>query len=238
MIRIAVIDDDSIMLNQISKFINETIDEEIILDSFENSVDFFHKIDKLTYDIVFLDIDMPKMNGFEVAETLKYIKPKVVIVFVSNLEHLVFKSFEFNPFRFVRKSCLEADITSAINAYKKELYTIKDANFFKTVEADRIIFTHDIIYFESMKHDIYIHTTKDKYKLKRERAKEISMKTLSQQFEPKGFIRVHRSFLVNFRYIYLINQDSIILKNKMSIGINPHKFRDIKNIYQQFLMME
>ncbi len=47
MIKIAVIDDDNITLNQISKFIKETINEEIILDNFKSGIDFFHKIDKL-----------------------------------------------------------------------------------------------------------------------------------------------------------------------------------------------
>lgn len=238
MIKIAVIDDDNITLNQISKFIKETINEEIILDNFKSGIDFFQKMDKLIYDIVFLDIDMPEMNGFELAETLKFVMPEITIVFVSNLEHLVFQSFQFNPFRFVRKSCLAEDIISTVSAYKKELDRIKDVYFFKTIEADRIIPTYDIIYFESMGHDIYVHTVKEKYKLKREREKEVSIKTLSKQFETKGFFRVHRSFLVNFRHIYMINKNSITLKNKISININPHKFKEIKNIYQQFLMME
>ncbi len=181
---------------------------------------------------------MPEMNGFELAETLKFVMPEITIVFVSNLEHLVFQSFQFNPFRFVRKSCLAEDIISTVSAYKKELDRIKDVYFFKTIEADRIIPTYDIIYFESMGHDIYVHTVKEKYKLKREREKEVSIKTLSKQFETKGFFRVHRSFLVNFRHIYMINKNSITLKNKISININPHKFKEIKNIYQQFLMME
>ena len=66
MIRIAVVDDEKIILNQVSQLIRDTIDEEVILDNFESSTVFFQKIDKLVYDIVFLDIDMPEISGYAV----------------------------------------------------------------------------------------------------------------------------------------------------------------------------
>ncbi|MGN1276107.1 MAG: LytR/AlgR family response regulator transcription factor [Floccifex sp.] len=238
MMRIVVADDDKIILDYICKVINEVIQEEIILNAFDDSTVFFQNINKLMPDIVFLDIDMPKLNGFDLAETLKCIKPNVTIIFISNLEHLVFQSFEFKPFRFVRKSHLDEDLLSAIKAYKNELNKARDIYIFKTNDCKRSVPTSDIVYFESMGHDVYIQTTNDKHKLKRERENEISIKMISEQFETKGFIRVHRSYLVNYRYIYMINRNNVILKNNAEIGINPHKVNEIKNVYQNFLMME
>ena len=200
MIRIAIVDDEKIILNQVSRLIKESIDEEIFLDVYESSRDFARKIEKSIYDIIFLDIDMPEINGFELAETLTFVKPNITIVFISHLEHLVFRSFRFKPFGFVRKSYLEKDI-------------------------DYII-------------DIYMHITDNKYKLKRERGKELSMKTLSEQFEKKGFIRIHKSFLVNFRYIYKINKNNVELKEGKPIDINPHKVKEIRDRFQHFSMME
>ena len=89
-----------------------------------------------------------------------------------------------------------------------------------------------------MGHDIYMHITDNKYKLKRERGKELSMKTLSEQFEKKGFIRIHKSFLVNFRYIYKINKNNVELKEGKPIDINPHKVKEIRDRFQHFSMME
>ena len=82
----------------------------------------------------------------------------------------------------------------------------------------------------------FIQTIDKRLKIKRDRFNEISIKSLSEQYESKGFIRVHRSFLVNFNYIYKINRTDIVLKNGISISINPHKVNEIKNIYQEFLM--
>lgn len=239
MIRIAVVDDDEFMLSKIGSLIRKAaLDEKIIIESYQNSIDFFQNIETLIFDVVFLDIDMPEISGFEIADILNSVKPDTTIIFVSNMEHLVFQSFEFNPFRFVRKSCLENDIFAAVKSYLKEITKMQDTLFFKTIESEIMIPTFEIVYFESMGHDIFILTTNNKYKLKREHDKEISMKSLSEQLKSKGFIRVHKSFPVNYKHIYVINRNEIILKNNMQISINPHKYNEIKDFYQQFLMME
>lgn len=233
-----MVDDDKTVLHKVCQFITEACSEEINLSAFKIGKDFFQDKDNLMYDIVFLDIDMPEITGFELAQALKMIKPNITIVFVSNLEHLVFQSFSFKPFRFVRKSHLEEDILSAVEAYQKELNATRDVYIFKTNNIEKTIMTSDIIYFESMGHDVFIQTINNKYKIKREHGDEKSIKTISEQLKTKGFIRVHRSYLVNFRYIYLINRDDITLKNSEKIRINPHKSNEIKNNYQKFLMME
>lgn len=234
----AIVDDDKSMIKQIGEIIREVCIETIKIDEFESGILLFQQADTLMYDIIFLDIDMPSMTGFELAEMLKRVNPNITIVFVSNLESLVFRSFEFNPFYFVRKRCLKEDITSAFNAYIKKLNETRDIYFFRTIDTERSVPTSEIIYFESMGHNIYIHTISDVYKLKREQNKNISMKFISGQFEPKGFIRVHKSYIINYKYIYLINRTEVILKNKERININPRKSGDIKNAYQKFLMME
>lgn len=238
MIRIAVVDDDKIALNQICVLINESMKEETKLESFQSGASFLAEMHKQVYDIVFLDIDTPEMNGFQIAETLKYAKQDITIIFVSNLEHLVFQSFEFKPFRFVRKNCLAKDIHSAVNAYQNELEKKRSVFFFKTNDADRSLAISEILYFESIGHDIFMQTIDLKYKLKRNRENDISIKAIEKILESKGFIRVHKSYLVNYRHIYAINRSNIILKNDIEIRINPHRVKEIKTIYQKFLMME
>ena len=78
----------------------------------------------------------------------------------------------------------------------------------------------------------------DKFKIKREREKHISIKLITEKLENKGFIRVHKSFLVNYLHIYTINYSDVILKNNYKINVNPHRVNDIKKIYQKFIMTE
>lgn len=67
-----------------------------------------------TINILFLDIDMPKESGFQLAEKINRIRPDTIIIFVSSHENYVFNSFEYSPFRFLRKSKLNDELEDAL----------------------------------------------------------------------------------------------------------------------------
>lgn len=238
MVKVAIVDNEKAIINEICSLIESANDMKCIIETFEHSIKFFQKINNILCDIVFLDIDMPEMNGFDIAKILNNIRPDITIIFVSSFDNFVFESFEYHPFRFVRKSNLKEDMDSALNAYQREIERKKDVYFFKTNEAERSVKTSDIMYFESMGHDIFIYTVDGNFKIKRERDRNMTVKFITEKFENKGFIRVHKSFLVNYRYIHTINYSNIILKNNLKININPRKANDIKKIYQKFVMKE
>lgn len=236
MIKIAVVDDEQLMLEKICRIIDEQFIEEKMIRSFNNSMDFFNDADKFNFDLVFLDIDMPEMNGFELAENLKLIKPSITIIFISSYENLVFKSFDYNPYRFVRKSQIENDISTAITSFHNNLK--KNNNIYHIVTGNSAlnVLITDIIYFESLKHEIYVNLTTGKFKLKRERDNEKSITSIANILTSKGFIRVHKSFLVNYIHIHSINNDSITLKNGDIIMVNPRNINSIKIMHHKFLM--
>lgn len=239
MIRIAIVDDDVNMLAQLKELIENKINGEGVVDIYSDSVVFYNNNSKWDYDMIFLDIDMPKMNGFEIAETIELLKRPIAVVFISNLEHLVYDSIKFRPFRFVRKSQCDIDVSSAIDDYLIIQKKNSDVFTIRTNGLNMSIMVSNIVYFESMGHEIYVITAdNNRYLMSRERKGYISMQQLSLQFENKGFIRIHKSFLVNHRFIYVIKRSEVILKNQESISINPHKVNEIKNIYQQILMKE
>lgn len=239
MLNIAIVDDDELILDQIENIIKGKIKEEVQIKKYSDSIEFYNNNDDWNYDIIFLDIDMPKMNGFEIAETIGLIKKRITIVFTSNLEHLVYDSLKFKPFRFVRKSKLTSDIISAIDDFISEQKRNKDIFLIRSNGIAIPTLISDIVYFESMGHDIFVKTSANvKYQILRERGSNISMQSLSEQFEAKGFIRVHKSFLVNYKYIYVIKRTNIIMKNRENISINPHNTNDIREKYQHNIMME
>lgn len=238
MIRMAVVDDEKNILNRLCKLIDEAFVEENIIIKYDEGSDFFNDSNKFSYDVVFLDIDMPNINGFEIANNLRFINPSVVIIFVSGMEHLVFESLKFNPFRFVRKSNLETDILEAISEYEIKLKQERKTYFLKTNELEINIPLSDIVYFESKGHDIYLQTLNNRFRLKRDKNDKQNIKNLHLQLNNSGFIRVHKSFLVNYKYIYKFRRSSVILKDSTVIDMNPHKATEIKEIYNKYLIME
>lgn len=237
MIRIAVVDDNEMILSQINELIKQNFEDEVSIDLYSDSIVFNNS--KWNYDIIFLDIDMPKMTGFEIAETMILLKRNPAIVFISNLEHLVYDSLKFKPFRFVRKSLLSVDVLSALEAFIIERKRMQDVFLIKTKGSVIPVALSDIIYFESMGHDIFIETSGNiKYQLLRERDNTTTIKQLTDQYTRKGFIRVHKSYLVNYKYIFVIQSSEVILKNNEKIVINSRKANTIKEQFQRCIISE
>lgn len=236
MIKIAVVDDEKVLLTKIGSLIEQYIKREKEIDYFNQSIDFFNCVEKFSYDIVFLDIDMPDINGFVIAGDLKSINPNMTIIFVSNLENLIIDSIRYKPLAFIRKSQMEQDLINNLDLLQNSLQETDMVFYVEINDVNTAISLNDIIYFETVNHDLYVQTMYNSYRKKRNRNNELNLKMIHEQYKAEGFILVSRNYLVNYRFIDVITRDNIILKNKNKIKISYRNVNDIKRIYQQFLM--
>lgn len=192
----------------------------------------------IEFRLMFLDIDMPEISGIQLASMLRASKSKAALIFVSNHSHFVFETFRYSPFRFVRKDWLDTELPEAIQAFCSEVLNKKP--MVNLTLDDRKIITEnaeEIIYFFSLRHDIYYfsqHGTKRLY------AREYTMEKIEKIFLPHGFLRIHKSYLVNYRYIYQIGRNSVslILKDSEELPVSHRRSTDIKKQYQVFMRGE
>lgn len=222
MLKFAIVDDEHIFIEsfveRLGKYIQEGIDELYI---FENSVDFL-KSDTI-YDLVFLDIDMPGIEGITVAQ--RRINADEKIVFVSNVESLVFRAYNATEaIGFIRKSHLEDDLRDVFRMIKdfkkrKKYITVrKGANLIN-------ISCTDIYYFEKQINDVIIHTVNGEVTYRQ------TIKELEKQLSDCGFIKNHEGYLVNVDYIYCIGTSEIILTNKSKIPISRKNVMRVKEAF-------
>lgn len=237
MIKIAVVDDDSIILEKVCSLIDKHIKQDKDVVQYNKGIDFFNSLNKFSYDMVFLDIDMPDINGFVIAGDLKVIKPNIAIIFVSNLENLIVDSIRYKPLAFIRKSKMEQDMLNNLDLIHNILFETNEVFFVEINGVNTGVSLSDVIYFETENHDLYVQTLYNSYRKKRDRDNELNLKKLFEQYKNKGFILVSRNYLVNYRYIDVICRDKIILKNKARIIVSPRNVNEIKRIYQQYLMV-
>jgi DNA-binding LytR/AlgR family response regulator len=231
-VQIAICDDEPIFLEKLSQqidalFKNEGI--EVNLKTYENGKNMISKSNELAFDILFLDIDMPEISGIEIANQIRKNNQFVLIIFITNRDDLVFQSIQYRPFRFIRKNMIQDELPEAVNALVHRLFnenTFYSIKFNGAVSEIRYI---DIVYIESYKHDIFIHTTNETYRIKSNLSK------LEKQFEYFGFIRVHSGYLVNYRYIFSIDKSKIILTNKEEIPLSRHRVDNVKQKLQYYV---
>ncbi|WMJ85443.1 LytR/AlgR family response regulator transcription factor [Anaerocolumna sp. MB42-C2] len=230
-VQIAVCDDEKIFLEDLVSQIYTQFSEkgnEIHINSFLDGKKLLEASDKIPFDVLFLDIEMPGLSGIEVAEKVRVTNPFVSIIFITNRDDLVFQSIRYKPFRFIRKPWLKEELPEAIEAI---INKIKNDNLYYTVSfnnSTKQIRITDIMYIESYKHDIYLCTEDNKYRIKS------NLHKIEKEFEVYGFIRVHSGYLVNYRYIYSIDKTKVILNNKDMVPISRYRLETVKQKLQLF----
>ena len=171
--------------------------------------------------LLLLDIVMPGMDGFSMAGKMQKSYPNIVLIFVSSHESLVFQSYEYDTFWFMRKSALITDLKKAIDKYfarivYNELYYVVNA---------QKVYYKDILYIECNGHLITIKTADRTYSMCG------SLKKLEEELTPYQFIRVHKSFLVNMKQINVIHNDKIILTDNSSVLLSKSRRAEVRKLY-------
>lgn len=188
---------------------------------------------QLEPDVIFLDIDMPDITGFEAAERLQKIKPSVNIVFITSHEDKVFQSYEFHPFWFVRKSHLEDLIIvldkliskiDAERAAEKQFTKLISEN--KTIEID----IKETIYIQAYKHYIIIKNLDGSEKQIR-----CKISDAEQQLSAYDFIRIQNSVIVNCRFITKVTSKNVVLQDKDEFNVSRDRSEYVKVAYQRFM---
>ena len=212
--RIAICDDNIEFLKQtedIARHIYQERQLEIQLSSFENGQDLLADMSQTESDInlLLLDIDMPDISGLEVAKKIREMGKETILIFISSYESYVFDTFEYNPFRFIRKEKLQQELPIALRA--AESAYLKNKKRYVVVRCDegevRIEET-EIMYFDMVKRQIRICLADGRvYHTWR------TMKELQQELSPERFSKIHSGCVVNLKYVSGYNGCEITLDN-------------------------
>ncbi len=228
-IRCAVVDDDQIDLQKISKVFLE-LSRETLLEFKNEYLRCFDINDAQNFDLFVLDIDMPDINGFQLANRIFEEIPKACVIFCTNHDDLVFDAFKLSPFYFVRKSFLQDDLKSALRRFIKVFSEKKKEYVLKNRESVISIPFSDILYFEVNRNDLYIRTLKKEYRDRK------SMKQLLAEMPPNCFIPINQNYLVNADYIKEISSDKVILKSGIDFRIPRRNSKEVKDRFALYLL--
>lgn len=240
MIRIAVVDDEIAFIQAYQKKIIELFRNchvDCKIDTYTNAKLFQKKCKENLYDLIFLDIDMPEVSGIKIASEFRKFNAEVTLVFVSNHDNFVFETFQYNTYRFIRKNKLLSDTAEMIDSFcaslkTQPMYIHLDID----VQKSSLQNISKIMYFYSIRHDTFFcNFQNESFRLAMH---TYTMNQLEEQFAEKGFIRVHRSYLVNYRWILQLKGDYVYLKNHEKIPLSRGRNEQVKMIYQKFIREE
>lgn len=210
MFRIAICDDENRILEDLSRMVLELIPDADV-SAFGEGRALIESAGKAGYDVVLLDIDMPDLNGLEVAAFFQAADRKPLIIFVTSHDELVYDSLQLHPFGFVRKSYLDKELKKVLEDAVEEVSSRDKHFFFHTTSGDIKLQLDDILYFEAEGNYIKIKTGSDEFRFRE------TMQALEMSLKSDGFIRVHKGFLVNQEAVKIINSDKLVLNDNTEI---------------------
>lgn len=180
------------------------------------------------YDIVFLDVDMPQMSGIDLAGIIHQRWPNTVIVFMTNYVQYAPEGYEVGAFRYLMKSRIPDKLTGYFDlAVKERMKRLRIVTI--QINGERIrIPVSNILYFESHGKIIAVHLTGN---ARHEYEFYGNMSDLEQKLGILGFLRVHKSYLVNMEHIEIFQCKRLELKNGTRIPSSERKYADLKQRY-------
>ncbi|MDO9511056.1 MAG: LytTR family transcriptional regulator DNA-binding domain-containing protein [Bacteroidales bacterium] len=241
-IRCLIIDDEAPARQLIREYLQIHPDiyiEHECCDGFDG----LKQINNLKPDLIFLDVQMPRLSGFEMLEVVEH---QPVIIFTTAYDEYAIKAFEANASDYLLKPFSRQRLDQALEKallairskhnnpeipfinhvpYQQE---IKRRIVVKTRHQIKVLSTSDICCIAAEGDYVMIHTATEKF------LKNFTMKAMEEQLDPSQFIRVHRSFLVNINCIKNLEQYQkesyvLVLSNGMTVSVSRTGLKNLKD---------
>ena len=229
MIRIAIVDDEKVIREQINKLI-EIRQTDCEIDTYGTGEDLL-KADSV-YDIIFLDIQMDGMNGIETARALRQKADNTVLIFITGVKEYVFEAFDVAAFHYLIKPIEENKFWEvcdrAVLEVTKKKQKASGQIFIKTRSQSITLEQSDVLYIESRAKKVEIHTKRDIVEA------YAAISELERQLVG-SFYRCHRGYLVNMAFIAGYENDSITLNGGETIIMSKDKYSEFVKVYMRYL---
>lgn len=233
-IKCIIIDDEPLAIKVVENHLKEFKNFEII-ETFQNPIEAIPIIEEGNVDVIFLDINMPKMNGLDFGKT---INSKTNIVITTAYREYAVESYDLNVLDYLVKPIPFNRFLKTINKITKKIiansnenrdgYSSAESFIFLKVDKKLVkIYFEDILYIESLKDYIKVFTITDNYLVHK------SLTAITEELPESNFIRIHRSYTIAIDKVKSV-EGNLVEINKVRIPIGRkyvnHAKRVILNI--------
>lgn len=229
---IAICDDEEYFRKREKQLIEAYMDDkgcQCSIDTFGSGKEMLQAFERLLqYDIIFLDISMQDIDGIETAKEIRKINREVYLVFVTAFITYAPEGYKVDAIRYLLKDdvCLEKAVAECLSAIVDKMNYEERKRVFAFQEGEMALFLEDILYIESNLHKLIFHLEGKGEAMYTMYAK---LDDMDQLLHASGFCRLHKSYLVNLRYVENIKRYRAELINGESLCISKSRYLDARN---------
>lgn len=226
MIRIAICDDDANFCKKLEKHLYQNISYLVHITIFTTPFTLFDSIEH--YDVLFLDYEMPHINGLDILQEIKHLP--IIKIMISNYSHISFDTYQYRIFWFIRKENFFYDISQLLPHLHEELKSNIKKFVISAHNKHLSLCFHKINYITNKSNYIYIHTNYETYKIRS------PFSSITNQFEDIPFVIPIYGVIVNLKYVEYIDfhQSTILLNNGKIFPISKSKKDEVRRRYAKF----
>ena len=227
MLKVLIVDDEAKARKSLAMLL-EKIGSVQIVASVENAQDAIHSIAIHHPDIVFLDVKMPGMSGFEMLDAIdRIVLREFDVVFLTAYDEFAIRAIKYSAFDYLLKPVDESELRETIGRYLANIHPLQDYDALKgalsqntkikirTQQGFEYINAMDIVYIEGDGNYSKFVLNQDDERTVSKTLKDISVEL------PKEFLRVHKKYFINRNYLISINRQD----HECLLGKGEVKFR-------------
>lgn len=184
------------------------------------------------FDIIFLDIQMPEINGMNLAKKMRSWDKQSLIIFITAFSRYVFEAYDVEAFHYLVKPIKYETLKKVLEKAVKKLDNhTEDFLIISTGRQTKKLLLRDILYIESIGRIVKIH------------CKDCAVETyeqigiLEEKLRDKFFFRCHKSFLVNLAFIDTFNKTEIRMENDDKIIIAKRRWEEFQKEMLSYMKM-
>lgn len=225
MYHIVICDDEKGILDRITGKVRSEFEQLSVSSDYTSLTDareLVEMVENRHIDVLFIDIDMPYFSGMDIAGMIRGRGLKTLLVFVTSYDALVYQTFAYRPFAFIRKEYFNEEVGAVIERLVKELFYLKEELIIKKGQEVVKICIDDIYYIESEGNYINIYTAAGNEKYRD------TLANIEKELEGRNFVRCHKGYLINTKYISRIKSGEAELTDGKIIPIGRSYEKEVR----------
>jgi DNA-binding LytR/AlgR family response regulator len=181
------------------------------------------------YDIILLDIEMKRLDGMSAAKKIREFDKDVIIIFITNMPQYAIKGYEVKALSFLLKPVPYFAFSQEMNDSLEKISMRKEKHILLTTENGVIkLNIYDILFVETMKHYLIIHTKDDKHTIK------LPLKRMEEELRDASFFRCNNCYLVNLDEVTGVKGDFVIVNGQELKISRPRKKDFLEALAEHF----
>lgn len=230
--RIAVCDDEAEYCKQIQRMIEKMYHSlDVIVDTYQTGHDLLRQFEKQNYDLIFLDIEMPGIDGMSLARKLRKKREELRLVFLTSHVEYALKGYEVQALRYLTKPVQEDKLKEVLFYVTEQMQSQKNI-WLKTSAGEEQVSVSDILYLEAQDQNISINTAERSYLVR------YNLRDFERELREYGFFRIHRGYLVSLGKISSVRKNEVTLDGGVLLPLSRAKEKPLKEALYQYIKRE